>query len=91
MTEKISFYKFQSGLTILLSSFFSIAFSQATEKIQYGNLDTNRISVEEFKLQQGLSLPDNLILDSAVAYFSIPGQNSIFSVDYFPSFDSLKF
>jgi hypothetical protein len=53
-------------------------------------LDTNRIAVEEFKNQNALRLSDDLILDSAKAYFSIPGRY-ITAVDYHPYFDSIKF
>ncbi len=76
-------------LIMLFSS--NHTFSQSTYKITYGNLDTNRISVEEFKNQQQLKSPDGIFIDSALAYFSIPGQNAIAVVEYLPKFDSVKF
>lgn len=54
-------------------------------------MDTNRISVEEFINQKQLKLPAGLSIDSALVYFSVPGQASISAVDYLPKFDSVKF
>ncbi len=49
------------------------------------------ISVEEFKGQHKLKIPDNFILDSATLFFSIPGQQYIKQLNYYPNYDSINF
>jgi hypothetical protein len=68
-----------------------VCLCQASEKITYGNLGTMAVSVEEFKKQHTLKIPGNLILDSAIVYFSIPGKKNIISLNYYPHFDPVNF
>ena len=79
------------GQTLIMLSLSTPIFSQSTFKIKWGDLDTNRISVEEFRNQKHLNSSEGLLIDSAFVYFSIPGQNKIAMVEYLPKFDSVKF
>ena len=91
MTKTSHFIIAVLGQTFLMLCLSNHTFSQSTYKITYGTLDTNRISVEEFKSQKQLKYQDGISIDSAVAYFSIPGQTAISLVEYLPKFDSVKF
>ena len=94
MTKTSHFLIAVLGQTLIMLSLSSHTLSQSTYKITYGNLDTNRISrisVEEFNNQKQLKAPDGIFIDSAFAYFSIPGQTVIALVEYLPKFDSIRF
>ena len=94
MTKTSHFLIAVLGQTLIMLSLSSHTLSQSTYKITYGNLDTNRISrisVEEFNNQKQLKAPDGIFIDSAFAYFSIPGQTAIALVEYLPKFDSIRF
>ncbi|RYD75931.1 MAG: hypothetical protein EOP53_15645 [Sphingobacteriales bacterium] len=91
MTKTSQFIFVALGQTLMMLFLSTLAFSQSRYKIAYGDLDTNRISVEEFKNQKQLKSPDGISMDSAVAYFSIPGQTTIALVQYLPKFDSFRF
>jgi hypothetical protein len=60
-------------------------------KITYGNLDTNRVSLTSFKLQNDLVVHNGFKLDSANVYFQIPGESGVFVVNYKPILDTAKF
>ena len=91
MTKTSHFIIAVLGQILIMLSLSNHTFSQSTYKITYGNLDTNRIFVEDFKNQKQLKSPDGIFIDSAFAYFSIPGHNAISVVEYLPKFDSVKF
>lgn len=94
MTKTSHFLIAVLGQTLIMLSLSSHTLSQSTFKITYGSLDTNRISrisVEEFNNQKQLKAPDGIFIDSAFAYFSIPGQTVIAVVEYLPKFDSIRF
>jgi hypothetical protein len=94
MTKTSHFLIAVLGQTLIMLSLSSHTLSQSTYKITYGDLDTNRISrisVEEFNNQKQLKAPDGIFIDSAFAYFSIPGQTAIALVEYLPKFDSIRF
>ncbi|MBP8115083.1 MAG: hypothetical protein KAY50_06990 [Chitinophagaceae bacterium] len=91
MTKTSQILVVSLGQTLMMLFLSTLAFSQSKYKITYGDLDTNRISVEEFKNQKQLKSPDGMSIDSAVVYFSIPGQTAIALVQYLPKFDSFRF
>ena len=91
MTKTSHFLIAVLGQTFIMLSLSSHTLSQSKYKITYGDLDTNKISVEEFINQKQLKSPYGLSIDSAVAYFSIPGQTAIAMVEYLPKFDGFRF
>ena len=84
------------ALTFLLS--ITILFCHSQIKITYGSLGkytTNSthfaVPINEFKKQKELVVPKGFILDSAKVYFTFPSQQSYWTMNYEPDFDSSKF
>lgn len=94
MSKKILhiLYIFFVGQLILVNCLIpKISIGQQLFKITYGNLDTDRVSLTSFKLQNELIIHNGFKLDSALIYFQIPGESGIFVVNYKPTLDTLKF
>lgn len=60
-------------------------------KFSLGNLQTQRVSLKEFKKQTNFTYPKNLSLDSVNIYFFIPSLNGVRLLPIYPNFDTLKY
>lgn len=76
---------------MILFSLSSFCFSQNMPRVRFGTLDTNRVSVEEFNDQTGLTITKGYKIDSAMAYFSGANFSDVHVVNLYPHYDSLLF
>lgn len=71
--------------------FYQVSLAQTTEKVSFGELNNLHVSIEEFRNQRQLKIPDNYLPDSAVIYFTIPGKEFVKKFNYFPENDTVAF
>jgi hypothetical protein len=77
-------------MTVMLLASPGNCFCQQFFYITYGYLDTDSVTVKEFRAQKELKVYNKMHLDSATAYFHIPGKKMI-TVKYRPETNSVKF
>jgi hypothetical protein len=78
-------------LPLIAASCLTSQIVEQSCNIQFGALKSQRISVSEFTEQKEIVISNKYSIDTATAYFFIPGNQAVLLVPMYPSFDSVKF
>jgi len=79
---------------VLICLGYSCMTKNATQhgcKAKFGDLQGISISVVDFKKQKEVTVTKKYKIDTAIAYFSIPGKQGVYLVPMLPRFDRLQF
>ena len=69
----------------------TISFAQHSPWVRFGSLDTSRVSVEEFNIQQELNIQEGYSIDSAIVFFGGANFPSLHRANFLPVYDSIHF